>query len=263
MSWRPLALAVCLLLGVVDRGHAAEEAAVAPDRPGVTNSAQTVPPGTLQIETGVEYARTSQAVEAAERRLAWQGAFRLGLTDRLEARLEGEPVVRLRGPEDETGAGDLALGLKYRFLDQAEQSRWPSLGLQPFVKLPTASQPIGSGRTDFGIVGLASWDLPWDLNLDVNAGLAAVGQSQPGGYLVQALASASLGKQITGRVSGFVEVFFASRGERDGRHNLGFDTGASFLLTRRVALDAAVETSLTGRGPDYAVRAGVSVLFSR
>jgi hypothetical protein len=235
------------MLAVVGGAHAAEDAAVAPDRPSVTNSAQTVPPGSLQIETGVEYGRTSRAGEAAERRLAWQGTFRLGLTDRLEVRLEGEPLVRLRGSEDETGAGDLALGLKYRFLDQAEQSRWP----------------IGSGRTDFGIVGLASWDLPWDLSLDINAGLVAVGQSQPDGYLIQGLASASLGKQITGRLSGFVEVFFASRGERDGRHNLGFDTGVSFLLTRLVALDAAVETSLTGRGPDYAVRAGVSVRFSR
>jgi outer membrane putative beta-barrel porin/alpha-amylase len=263
VSWQPLVLVVCLLLCVVARGHAAEEAAVAPDRPSVTNSAQTVPPGAIQIETGVEYARTSQAGAAAERRLTWQGTLRLGLTERLEARLEGEPVVRVRGSEDETGAGDLVLGLKYRFQDQAEGSRWPSLGLEPFVKVPTAPRPIGSGRTDFGIVGLASWDLPWNLNLDVNAGLAAVGQSQPNGYLIQGLASASLGLQITGRLSGYVEVFFASRGERDGRHNLGFDTGLSFLLTRLVALDAAVETSLTGRGPDYAVRAGVSVRFSR
>jgi hypothetical protein len=36
-----------------------------------------------------------------------------------------------------------------------------------------------------------------------------------------------------------------------------------YLLTRRVALDAAVETTLTGQGPDYAFRAGFSVRLGR
>ena len=263
VRWRPLALAACLLSGLGDPGFAAEETAVAPDRPDISNSTQTVSPGAVQLETGVEYAWTRQADAPADRRLAWQGTLRIGLARQLELRLDGEPIVRLRGSDDDTGAGEFSLGLRYRFLDQADQSWWPSLGLEPFVKLPTAQQPIGSGRPNFGLLGLASWDLPRDFGLDVNAGFVAVGQSRPEGYLVQGLASASFSKQVTRRLSGFVELFFASRDQRDGRENLGFDTGVLFAVTRSVAVDAAVVTSLVGRGPDYALRAGVSVRFGR
>jgi hypothetical protein len=36
-----------------------------------------------------------------------------------------------------------------------------------------------------------------------------------------------------------------------------------YLLTRRVTLDAAVETTLTGPGPIYALRARFSLRFGR
>jgi outer membrane putative beta-barrel porin/alpha-amylase len=263
MTWRPVVLAGLVPLWLTVAGQAADDDAVAPDRPDVTNSTQTVPAGAVQIETGIEYRRTSQAGAAAERRLAGQATLRAGVTRSLEIRLDGEPIVRLRGSEDGTAFGELVLGLKYRFLDQADQSWWPSLGVQPFVTLPTARPPVGSGRTDFGVAGLVSWRLPLDLSLDVNAGLTAVGQSGPEDYLLQGLASASFGKQITERLAGFVELFFASRDERDGRDSLGIDGGLVFLLTRWLALDAAVGTSLRGRVPDYVVRAGVSVRFGR
>ncbi len=44
---------------------------------------------------------------------------------------------------------------------------------------------------------------------------------------------------------------------------LELDTGVVFLLIRRVALDAAVQTSLTDCGPDHALRAGASMRFGR
>ena len=115
---------------------------------------------------------------------------------------------------------------------------WPSLGVQPFVK-------------------------PWQFSLDVNAGLAVVGQARPNGYLLQALVAASLGRPITERFSPYMELFFASRAKRDGRDVLGVGTGLIYLVTHRVALDAGVQTSLTGRGPDYVFRAGVSARFGR
>src|SRR5947208_3473320 len=66
------------------------------DRPDLTNGVKTVPPGAAQIETGVAYARRSIAASEAERRLAIEATLRVGLTDRLEVRLDGEPLVRLR-----------------------------------------------------------------------------------------------------------------------------------------------------------------------
>ena len=209
---------------------------VAPDRPSVSTSTQTIAPGGVQIESGIQYASTRRAAAPDDRQYTVQATLRVGLTPRLEARLEGAPLVRLRGDEEDTGFGDLSVGVKYRCLDQAEGVWWPSLGVEPFVKLPSASPPIGSGRTDFGITGLMSWELPRGLHLDANTGVAAISQTDPHGFLVQATASASLGKNITKGLSAYVELFFASPAEHGDRNSLGFDTGAVYLLTRHIAL---------------------------
>jgi hypothetical protein len=253
----PLALAVALVLLLAEPTRAQDE--IEPDRPDVSNSTRTVPVGTVQLETGLEYAQTS--ANSVAHRSAVQVALRVGLTERLELRLEGEPLVRLRGPADETDHGDLTLGVKYRFLDADPRNGLPALGVLPFVKLPLASEPIGSERPDFGLQFLASADLPWALSLDANAGLVAVGQRDPNGFLVQWLVSASLSRQVTEGLTPFVELFYATRDEHGGRDQLGADAGVVFVVTRAVALDAAVETSWAGAGPDYAVRAGISVRF--
>ncbi len=256
-------LALGLLLASGGLVSARAESEVSPDRPGVTDDTRTVPFGAFQIEAGLLFARTSVAASPAARQLAVETAFRAGVADRLEVRLEGDPLVRLRGAEEDTDHGDLTLGLRYRFLDPPAGRSWPSLAVEPFVKIPIADAPIGSERPDFGFLAIASLDLPWQLSLDVNAGLAAVGQTRPNGYLLQALTAGSLGRAITQRLSTYVELFFASRRERDGRDALGLDAGFVYLLTRRIALDAAAGTSLTGRGPEYFFRAGGSARFGR
>jgi len=242
---------------------AEEPARIQTDRPSVSNSTSTVPPGALQIEGGVDYSRSRVSGGPDERQFVLGALLRAGLTDRLEVRLDGAPLVRLRSAENDTGFGDPTLGVKYRFLDAREGSWWPSLGLLPFVKLPIAREPIGSERVDFGLTALASVDLPWQLDLDANAGLIAIGQSNPDAFLLQEVVSASLSRQIGERWSIFVEVFYASPAERGAHDIVGLDTGIQFFLTPRVALDAAAQTSFGGPGPDYAFRAGVSVRFGR
>jgi len=242
---------------------AAEPDRIVTDRPSVSNSANTVPPGAFQLESGAEYSRERVGGGPDERRLSLDVTLRVGITEHVEVAVEGEPFVRLRGAEDDTGNGDVALKAKYRFLDSREGSVWPALAVQPFVTLPVAHAPHGPDRPDFGLVGLATFDLPWQLGLDVNAGLAARAQTRPSGYLVQGLVSAALARELGERWSTYVEVFYASAAERGSRDVVGVDAGAQFFLTRRVALDAAVETALAGPGPDYAFRAGLSVRFGK
>jgi len=93
------------------------------------------------------------------------------------------------------------------------------------VHLPVGKMPIGSARTDFGVRILASQVLAWQLSLDVNAGLVAVGQVQPHGYLLQALASVAESREVGEHLSPYPEVFFASRGEWDEIETLGLDVG--------------------------------------
>jgi len=259
---RLIAVYAALAFGV-SVAVAEEPARIQTDRPSVSNSTSTVPPGALQIEGGVDYSRSRVSGGPDERQFVLGALLRAGLTDRLEVRLDGAPLVRLRSAENDTGFGDPTLGVKCRFLDAREGSWWPSLGLLPFVKLPIAREPIGSERVDFGLTALASVDLPWQLDLDANAGLIAIGQSNRDAFLLQEVVSASLSRQIGERWSIFVEVFYASPAERGAHDIVGLDTGIQFFLTPRVALDAAAQTSFGGPGPDYAFRAGVSVRFGR
>jgi len=103
-----------------------------------------VPAGALQIETGLEYGRARVGGGPTERQLSVQGALRLGLTPALEVSLEGKPFVWLRAAGEHHGSGDYALGLKYRFHAPAADGAGPALAVKPLVKLPTASEPIGS-----------------------------------------------------------------------------------------------------------------------
>jgi hypothetical protein len=52
--------------------------------------------------------------------------------------------------------------------------------------------------------------------------------------------------------------WFRSPDERDGRDRVGFDAGVIYRLGDWLAVDAALETTPAGRGPEYAPRAGVS-----
>jgi hypothetical protein len=240
----------------------AEFGRIQPDRPDVSNSTSTVAPGAVQIESGAGYSRTSIGGSPAEKQFTLDVTLRVGLTERLEARLEGEPLVTTTNQHDDTGIGNLTLDAKYRFLDGREDRWRPSLGVLPFVTFPVAHAPHGTNAPDFGLIGLVSFDLPLGLSLDTNLGVGGRAQ-RPSGYLAQGTASAALGRDIGERWSTFAEVFYTSAAQRHARASVGLDAGLQFFLTPLIALDAAAQTSLAGPGPDYAFRAGLSVRFGR
>ncbi len=260
---RSLIVACALALLPLGAWAADEREPIAPDRAGAATGASTVGRGAIQVEAGLAYERERIAASPTDRRFTVEATLRAGVTERLELRVDGEPLVRLRGAEDETSHGYFALGAKYRFLDARDGSWVPSLAVLPFVKLPVAEEPIGSGKTDFGALLLASFALPGQLSLDVNAGLAAVGQSRPSGYLLQALVAAGASRDLMDWLTVFSDVVYASRDERSGRDSVTLDAGVLWRPRRDVAVDAWVVTSLAGPGPDWALRAGVSIRFGR
>jgi hypothetical protein len=256
-----LVLVVGLLL-VIASASPTLAAEIAPDRPELTESAKLVPRGAVQLEAGVALSGERHAERGTEKRFESVADLRIGVAHDLELNLGWEPLVRVRGPDDATGSGDITLGVRYRFVEGIEDAPWPPhLTLKVFAKLPVADEPLGTGRPDFGMLLLASLELPLGFELEVNVGAAAIGQARPSAYLAQTIATASLSRDIAPSLLGFVEFLFNSRDERDARGQLAVNLGVVYRLTRTLAVDAAVQTSLVGLGPDYTVRTGVSVLW--
>ena len=254
-------VAAVTLLGLWAAAASAQD--INPDRPDLTTSAEVVPAGALQIETGLEYARARVGGGPTERQLSVQGVLRLGLTPALEISIEGEPFVWLRAAEDDHGSGDYTIGLKYRFHAPAPDGGGPALAVNPFVKLPTAREPIGSERPDFGALLVMTLELPGGLSLDANAGVAAIGQRRPEGFIPQGIASASLSWVVTERLTTITELFFATKDERGGRDSLLTTVALMYRVTPRLAVDAGIRTTLTGRGPDWSALIGLSVRLGR
>jgi len=257
------ALVVVVALLLVSVSAAAIPAAeINPDRPEVTESAKLVPRGAVQLESGVALSRERRADVTAERTFQIEGDLRIGVAHDIELNLGWEPLVRVRGPEDDTGTGDVTVGIRYRFLEGIEDEPWPPhLAVKMFVRLPTSDEPLGSGRPDFGALVLGSFELPLDFELEVNLGAAAIGQNRPNGYLAQGIATASLSRDLAPSLLGFLEFIFNTRTERDGREQLAVNVGVVYRLTRSLAIDAGIQTSLAGQGPDYVVRTGLTVLW--
>src|SRR5262249_27781905 len=169
---------------------------ISPDRASAAVSATTVGRGVVQVESGLQYTHESIGGSPPQCQCSVQVAVRGGVTDHLEFGIDGEPVVSLSGAEDATNIGMLTLNAKWVFFDSPEGSAWPTLGLQPLVKLPVAREPIDSGKFGFGALLLASFDLPAAFNLDFNAGVGTRGQSS-GGYLAQVQSALGLSRDVT------------------------------------------------------------------
>jgi hypothetical protein len=256
-----IAFVASALLGLWPLAALAQD--INPDRPDLTTSAEVVPAGALQLETGLEYERERSGGAPTRQQLIIQAVLRAGLATRLEVSLEGEPFVWRRAADDDRGSGDYTLALKYRLYAPPEDSGAPTLALRPFVKLPVARAPIGSERPDVGALLLMSLGLPWGLGLDANAGAAAIGQTRPNGFMAQGVASASLSWAATERLATIADFFFATKEDRDGRASLRATVAVVYRLTSRLALDAGMRTTLAGPGPDWSAFVGLSARFGR
>jgi hypothetical protein len=259
---RLVALVPCALLSVWASAVPAQP--IDPDRPDLTTSAKVVGTGRLQLESGFIYEQARVGGEPIDKQLTLQATLRAGITEALELSLETEPYSwNWSGGDDDQGSGDYTLGSKYRVFAPAPGSDGPLLAVRSYVKLPTASEPIGSGRPDFGALLLMTLGLPGGLNLDANAGVAAIGVTRPHGFIPQGIVSGSLSWAATDRLSTITELYFTTKSDRDARDSLLATVAIMYLLTPNVAVDIGARTALVGTGPDWSVLGGLSVRFGR
>jgi hypothetical protein len=264
---RRLALSLLAILagGVPAAAQEPSPAAAPPelvtDRPDQTESAAVVPPGTVQLETGVDHAEEGGGPDAESDALG-STLLRVGLVEGLELRLGWGGWARDReaaGGEVE-GTADGEIGFKVALWEA--RGRRPQAALLGGVSLPVGADRLSSGRHDASLRLSLAHDLPRGTSLGYNLGMAWAGEESRLEY------TAAFGFPLGPRVGGFVELFGDGLvDEPAGGPSTGsahaVDGGLTFLLRDRLQLDLAVGAGLTDQAPDRFLTAGLSVRWPR
>jgi len=229
-----------------------------PDRPDVTNGTHIVAPGLVQVEFGGLYSRDAPNQGTANSPFT----VRIGVSRWFEARVGADGLLsQSTGDLRTTGFGDVQLGAKLRLW--SDPGGAPVLSILPTISLPTAntSDALVSGDVDYTVALLTGTDIGSRGHVDVNYGIGAIGAGHGLPHFSQHLLSASVSAAVTDRWNPYGEVFWFSRTDPEGDAETSFDTGVIYELGAHYALDGGVQIGIGGPAANFAVFAGVSVVF--
>jgi len=229
-----------------------------PDRPDVTNGTHIVAPGLVQVEFGGLYSRDAPNQGTANSPFT----VRIGVSRWFEARVGADGLLsQSTGDLRTTGFGDVQLGAKLRLW--SDPGGAPVLSILPKISLPTAntSDALVSGDVDYTVALLTGTDIGSRVHVDVNYGIGAIGAGHGLPHFSQHLLSASVSAAVTDRWNPYGEVFWFSRTDPEGDAETSFDTGVIYELGAHYALDGGVQIGIGGPAANFAVFAGVSVVF--
>ena len=214
-----------------------------PNRPTVTNTAETTQFGVLEIEFGISAATQQQSL---------QGLLKFGLLRDVELDWAGNPWQH-DAAIHYVGVSDNTVGLRWRFLHQAK--RQPTLTVEYSAKLPTAGLGEGSGEVDHIVTLLASKDLPRRFHVDVNLGYARLGRPG-GGFDHNWLPTGTLAYSLTNKWQLAMEFSGATRANAVTPAITQNLWAVSYTLRPRLVLDTAVQFRVAGWVPRVVYLAG-------
>lgn len=237
------------------------------DRPDQTESAVTVPPGSVQVEVG--WTHTADTAEGAELELNEVGGtlVRIGLASRLEVRLGWggylDGTLRLAGESfDFEGGGDGEVGVKYVLKEATETG--PQIALLVGSTVPIGDDAVTSDAYDPSFRFLFDQDLSDRVALGYNIGIEWATEGEE--HVTNAIYTLALGFALTERWGAFVEIFGEvplSDGDLDLDGAASLDGGFTYLLRNNLQLDLAGGIGLNDQAPDWFVGLGVSFRLPR
>ncbi|HLE82947.1 MAG TPA: transporter [Thermoanaerobaculia bacterium] len=241
------------------------------DRPDQTESAAVVPPGYVQVETGVLFSRDEAGGEETETVEGPGTLVRIGLGSRTELRLGWDGWVReerelagARGGSRADGPADAEVGAKMKLRDEA--GRLAEAALLVGVSLPIGDDELTSDRLDPSLLLALAHTLSERLSLGYNAGV--VWSSEVGDQGVRETYShlvytGALGVGLTDRLGAFAELFGEEPLDAPGGSVVSADGGFTWLLRPKLQLDAYAGAGLTEEAPDWFAGAGLSLRWPR
>jgi hypothetical protein len=227
--------------------HAQDGPPITPYRPSVSSPAQLPAPGQLEFELGGLSTKTGD-----DRRASLPYTFKLGFSEQWGVVIAGEGYVSSRtdGDPRQRGFGDTTLELKRAFL----VDDGTAFGLEMAVKLPTAKDAIGSGRSDYILNGIYSQDMGI-VHMDANLNATRLGAYEAGSGRLQKGWSASFSAPASEKWGVTTELSGTRRGGQASAAQLLL--AASYSPTKRLTIDWGVARGLTSASPDWSLFSGI------
>ena len=228
----PAALAACLQ-GPAMAGDADP---VTPYRPSVSSPAQLPVAGQLEMEVGGLRIRSGTGAGSA-RRDSLPLLLKLAFSSDWGLLLGADAYVAVRdGGTQARGFGDTNLVVKRAWgIDDAT-----AFGVELGVKLPTARDTLGSGKTDATLNAIYSRDLG-PVHMDTNLNATRLGAVDAGTGRMQVGASASFSTPLSAQWGATVELSGTRR--RGADSSVQLLTALTYSPSKRLSFDIGVARS--------------------
>jgi len=247
MRTHNLAALLLLIAPVMSRAQDAPPSTPTPmvtDRPDQTESSQTVPRNTVQIETGWSMA----GVGGVQSHAFLSTLFRFGAGETAEFRAGFGGVNRT--PAGTWEAGDFMVGFKQRVY--RGEGKIPNIAV-----LVHAVIPHGGGRFLPNVIGSLSHELSEKVGMGYNLGVSAFDAGTQ--TELELIYTATVGISVAKNVGMFAEVFGNTPFTDPASNGTSVDGGFTFLLSPRLQLDVSGGAGLTAFAPDWFLGAGFAI----
>ena len=214
-----------------------------PNRPTVTNTAETTQGGVLEIEYGISAAALQQNLN---------GLLKFGLFDDLELRVAANNWQHDATLHD-AGVSDTQLGFKWRFLHQHKQGLQPTLSFQYTGQLPTADPLMTTGYAAHQFTFLASKDFGRH-HIDFNTSYNLIGRN--GGFDHTWEPTITYAFQLTKKWQLNAEAWGFTRQNAANPAVVATLWGPSYSLKPWLVLDSAIQFGHAGNIPDVTYLGG-------
>lgn len=263
-----LAFGIALSLAASAQDADARDDVINTDSPSLTNSCHVVGEGTVQIESGLYYLSTlanpptrgPRGRDEGGTSIADQYAvpylFRVGVTDDWELRFSGD-FVQVQGRE--LGTSDIAVGFKYRILDNPDD--WS------FAVLATVDAPMGSGSFRGiiftpGITLITDRPLDDETSLVLNASATLDKEDVNGPLYIDYFAGACVSRQLNDEWGGYLELSTLGPDQAiGGTFQTILDAGLSYTANPDWVLNLAVFKGLSNTGMNWGGYIGYGAKF--
>lgn len=232
------------------------------DRPDVTENAHTVPAGHFQVETDLfKHTRNTSEGVLYTNDTYFAANLKLGVLTNTDIQLV-VPVYEAKGARDLNSHTFTGLGSRFGDITlRVKQNLWGNKGKTAFAVMPFISLGTDNGPAvpEFGVIlpFAAETGGAWSFSAQTQFALAKEQNTNP--YTTEWLNSVALGRDISSKLSGFVEAYHTYHFSEKQFH-LYADAGLVYSLSDSFCLDAGLNYGLT-KGADKVYFVGFSFRY--